>query len=305
MKIITQNINLIYKPNKKLKWSKSHAMLPVSIKIKKNIFRIFFSSRNKNNQSNISFIDYDLVKKKIVYENKNSCFQIGKLGCFDDNGVVASSIIKYNKMLYLYYVGWKPQATTRYSLLTGLAISKNNGKTFKRWSQAPILKNSDKEPYQILTAPCVIKEKKLWRMWYVSGCIWKNKNLPKYDIKYAYSKDGKSWTQTSKICIKLKPNERAIARPSVFKIKNKYYMIYCKENRIKTYSFGLAYSSDGLNWKRNDKQFVFNKSNNNSWDGKMQCYPHVIKFKNNFYMFYNGNDYGKSGFGILELIINL
>ena len=33
----------------------------------------------------------------------------------------------------------------------------------------------------------------------------------------------------------------------------------------------------------------------------MHCYPHVIKFKKNLYMFYNGNNYGKSGIGLAKL----
>ena len=38
--------------------------------------------------------------------------------------------------------------------MSGLAISKDNGNNFKRFSKAPILKLTDKEPYSILTAVC-------------------------------------------------------------------------------------------------------------------------------------------------------
>ena len=94
-------------------------------------YRIFYASRNKANQSYISFIDYDLIKNEIVFKNNKPSFIPGSLGSFDDNGVVPSCVIKQGKIIYLYYIGWKPQATTRYSLIAGLAFSHNNGLTFK------------------------------------------------------------------------------------------------------------------------------------------------------------------------------
>ena len=102
---------------------------------------------------------------------------------------------------------WKPKSTTMYSLMTGLAISKDSGKSFKRFSKAPILKLTDKEPYSILTAPYVLKKGNRWLMWYVSCNEWKNENFPLYDIKFASSKDGLNWSQDGKVSIKLKKGE--------------------------------------------------------------------------------------------------
>ena len=33
----------------------------------------------------------------------------------------------------------------------------------------------------------------------------------------------------------------------------------------------------------------------------MICYPHIVKVNNKYLMFYNGNGFGKSGFGYAEL----
>ena len=33
----------------------------------------------------------------------------------------------------------------------------------------------------------------------------------------------------------------------------------------------------------------------------MSCYPCVFKYKEKFFMLFNGNDYGKRGIGLLEL----
>ena len=149
----------------------------------------------------------------------------------------------------------------------------------------------------ILTAPSVIKDKKTWKMWYVSCTKWKSKNIPKYNIKYAESRNGKVWSQSGKVCIKLNKNERAVARPSVLKIKNKFYMWYCKENKVGNYTLGYAISNNGKKWIRSDKKIGLYKSKI-GWDSKMITYPNVIFYNKKYYMFFNGNNYGQNGFGL-------
>ena len=46
------------------------------------------------------------------------------------------------------------------------------------------------------------------------------------------------------------------------------------------------------------------------WDSEMLCYPHVFKCDDNIFMLYNGNQFGRYGFGLavldrLELFTNL
>ncbi len=278
-----------------LKWWNSYAMDPCTLRLHGDLYRVFFCGRNNKNISMIGYFDYDLKKFEVKKISKKPVLIPGELGAFDDNGVTASCILKNKNQVFLYYIGWKPKSTTRYSLMTGLAISKNNGLNFKRYSRSPILKLTDKEPFSILTAPYVmrIKQKK-WFMWYVSCNKWVNKDYPKYDIKLATSIDGKNWQQEGLTSIKLKKNERAVARPSVLFENRKYKMWFCYEKKVGKYKIGYAESIDGINWKRNDKKAnIF--PGKKELDNKMIAYPHVIKHKGLKYMFYNGNDYGKEG----------
>jgi predicted GH43/DUF377 family glycosyl hydrolase len=293
-----KKIGKIVSPLKNSYWTKSHCMLPTPVNIKKNIFRIFYTSRNKQNQSFITFTDIKISDEiKIIKHANKPVLSPGQLGCFDDNGVTPSSVIKIGKKIYLYYVGWKPKSTTRYSLMGGLAISTNNGKTFKRYSRSSIFQNNDREPFQIMTAPYVIKTKNDWKLWYVSCEKWKDPNYPIYNIKYASSKDGLKWKQTGKISINLKKNERAVARPSVIYLNKRFYMWYCKENKVGQYNMGFAISKNGINWKRVDNKVGIIKSKK-GWDSEMIAYPNVIFHQKKYYMFYNGNEYGKHGFGV-------
>ena len=291
-------------PSKNNSFSVSHCMLPTPIKIKKNAYRVFYGSRNKKGISRIFFSDVFLKKNSLVIKRKKSkpCLSNGKLGAFDDNGVLPSSIIKIGKKIYLYYIGWRPGGTTRYSLIAGLAISSNQGKNFKRYSNAPILKTNNKEPYSILTAPSVLEIKKnLYYMWYVSGIDWKNKDYPKYNIKLAKSYNLKNWKQTGKVCINLKKSERAVARPFVIFENKKFKMWYCYEKKVGKYKIGYAESNNGIKWKRKDGSLKF-IGPRNKYDKKMMAYPSILFFNKKKLMMYNGNEYGKYGINFAQLI---
>ena len=292
-----KKIGFIAKPKLfNLKWWSSYGMDPCTLKLHGDLYRVFFCGRNKENISMIGYFDYDLKKHEIKKISKKPVLTPGELGTFDDNGVTASCLIKVKNVVYLYYIGWKPKSTTRYSLMTGLAISKNNGESFKRYSRSPILKLTDKEPFSILTAPYVMKiREKKWFMWYVSCNEWVNKDYPKYDIKLATSSDGINWLQKGIKSIKLKKNERAVARPSVLYEDGIFKMWFCFEKKVGRYKIGYAESSDGVTWRRKDINANISPGRKNEGDNKMIAYPHVIKHKGLKYMFYNGNDYGKEG----------
>ena len=113
------------------------------------IFIGYFGTRNNKNQSSIGFIDYNLRTFKVINKSTSPILKKGGLGTFDDNGVLPSSLIKYKKKIYLFYIGWKPGSTTRYSLIAGLSYSKNLKSKFKKYQESPILNCNKNEPYSI------------------------------------------------------------------------------------------------------------------------------------------------------------
>lgn len=281
-----------------LNWSKTHAMVPTALRLNKNIYRIYFGTRNKKNQSSVGFIDYDFEKFKILKKSKKECLTKGDLGTFDDNGVLPSSIIKKGRYYYLFYIGWKPGGTTRYSLIAGLAKSVDKGISFQRVKKTPILSCSNNEPYNILTAPYVLQIKKnKFFMWYVSCKKWLNKDFPIYNIKFAYSENLIDWIQTGKTCIELKKNERAVARPVVIKEKNIYKMWYCYEKIKSKYKIGYAESKNGIDWKRLDENIKI-VGKKKYWEKDMMAYPFILNSNAETLMLYNGNNYGETGIGV-------
>jgi hypothetical protein len=294
--------NIIRPDNVNRDWMVTHAMDPTVDYVKDDIYRVYFCGRNKNNQSLIGYAEIDITNPhEILRTPINPVLGLGELGAFDDNGVTASWVINKDNIKYLYYIGWKPRSTTRFSLMTGLAISEDGGETFKRFSRAPILNLTDKEPFSILTAPCVLHQGNKWMMWYVSCEDWIHADLPRYNIKYAESVDGIHWEQAGIVCIDFKSeNETALARPCVLFENNIYRMWYSFKDPAIGYRMGYAESENGINWLRMDEQVGIEVSNE-GWDSEMIQYPYVFNHKGKKYMFYNGNGYGENGAGLAVL----
>ncbi len=293
---------LIFKPDGQFEWVVTHAMLPVADRIGEDLYRIYFSGRDSLNRSHIGFIVIDINKPKEILDiSAEPVLSPGALGCFDDNGVTPTWIVNVEGAKYLYYFGWNKRSLVRASEVSGLAISYDGGVTFKRYSRAPILERTDKEPYSILVISCILIEKGTWRMWYDSADIWLNKDLPKYNIKYAESEDGVHWKRAGYISVDyMYPEESRVSRACVVKEGNIYRMWYCYAIGSGPYKMGYAESMDGIAFKRMDNQVGIYPSET-GWDSEMICYPYVFKHKGRFYMLYCGNGYGKTGFGLAVL----
>lgn len=289
----------IFNSNNNYPWMQTHASLPIVDHLENDLFRIYFSTRDLQNRSSIGFVEINIHEpKKILKISKNPVFSIGKLGTFDDSGVMASCLVKNADKKFLYYLGWNKRVTIPYHNSIGLAISEDNGETFTRISDGPIIERTVNEPY-FNASSFVMYENNLWRMWYLSCIGWiKNENFihPKYHIKYAESKDGINWERNGMISVDFKDkDEWAISRPCVLKENGKYLMWYSYRGK-QSYQIGYAESDDGISWTRKDDEAGLNISSS-GWDSEMIEYPFVFKYLENKYMFYNGNNFGKTGFG--------
>jgi len=298
-----KKLGLIITPkNVNRPWMVTHGMDPFADHIEGDIFRVYYCGRNAKNQSLIGWAEIDVTNpSKILKTPENPALDMGELGAFDDNGVTGSWLINHDGKKYMYYIGWKPKSTTRFGLMTGLAISKDGGETYQRFSRAPILNLTDREPFSILTAPCVLKDQGLWKMWYVSCEGWIHADLPKYNIKYAESDDGLTWRQPGNVCVDFKSDkETALARPCVLFEKGLYRMWYSYKDPAIGYRMGYAESKDGLQWERLDELSGLDVSVS-GWDSEMIQYPFVFDHKGKRYMLYNGNGYAVDGVGLAVL----
>lgn len=297
---------LIFAPDNNFDWMASHASIPIADRINDNRLRIYFGTRNKQGRSLPAYLEIDPENpQNILYLHPEPILPLGELGSFDDDGVMPSWIVNHNTRKYLYYIGWNRQVTVSYRLSIGLAISEDNGTSYRKYSEGPICDRALDEPY-FGTAPCIIAEESIWRMWYVSCTKWELINgrpEPFYHVKYSESEDGIHWVKTGQICIDYDGFTDGIARPYVYRENGLYKMLYSYRSAIgyrtdpqQSYRLGYAESTDGRNWMRKDIEVGIARSET-GWDSEMIEYSYVCKHQGRQYLFYNGNGFGKSGFG--------
>lgn len=284
-------------------WTGGYAALPYAIDLSDSQgVRVFFSGRDSRNRASVGALSLDLESQEVVPGTVTArpLLTPGALGTFDDSGATMSCIVLHDERLYMYYTGWALGKSVPFYFAIGLAVSSDGGRTFERCSEAPILGRHFKDPF-LCASPSVLLEDGLWRMWYVSGQRWEPRSEgPRhyYLIRYAESDDGIHWRRDKEIDFEFAgPDEYAVGRPHVLRIGGHYHMWYCA--RGDRYRLGWARSADGYRWHRDDAAVSLTPTPS-GWDEEMQAYPSVLYRGGRWWMLYNGNGYGATGFGLAE-----
>ena len=295
-------------------WLNEFAQAP-SVLIFDDFVRVYFSGRPKpdKNGQYVSYTGYVDLNRKNLFEilnvSEEPILQLGELGTFDEFGVYPTSVIKNKNEFWAYYGGWTRCEAVPFNVAIGLAMSKDEGKTFTRCGQGPVLSYSMNEPF-VLSGPKIRQFNNKWYLFYIAGRKWiynDNKPEPVYKIRMAYSNDGINWIKNDSDLIESKLEEdEAQASPDVFFHNDQYHMFFCYRYSLgfrgkeKGYRIGYAVSDDLFNWKRNDAMAGIDVSDE-GWDSEMISYPHVFKLDGSIYMFYLGNQVGRLGFGLAKL----
>lgn len=306
-KMVWEKRGLIFKPKGNLDWSLSHAQVPFAFPLNKEVVRLFYATRDKNSASSVTFIDVEAGNpSNIIYIYNKPVFQKGTRGSFDDSGTMPSWFLEHDGNLLMYYTAWNKSVEASYRLSIGLAVSEDMGLSFKRMFNGPIMDRNMYDPIWV-GQPCVLKEKDVWRMWYLS-CekieMIHHHPEPFYNVKYAESSDGIHWTRNNDVCIDFEPGTiDAIGRPCVYVENGVYKMLHSnrkadgyRDQKEAAYCIGYSESKDGIHWNRLDDLAGITKSET-GWDSLMNEYCSTYLHDGIRYLIYNGNGFGKSGFG--------
>ena len=280
--------------------------------------RVYFSTREKDPKngkylSHVAFVDFEKNLKDIIRVSEKTVIELGGLGCFDEHGIFPINILHHKNRVYAYTCGWNRRTSVSVDTSIGFATSDNNGLTFQKLGSGPILSSSLNEPFLVGDAFVKVYDN-VFHMWYMFGTQWKqySENSPPdrtYKIGHATSMDGIEWKKEDGRQIipdKLNSDE-SMALPSVIRFGGSYHMFFCyrefsdfRKTSHRGYRIGYAYSDDLDTWTRDDANVGLDVSNG-TWDSDMLCYPHVFECDETIYMLYNGNEFGRYGFGIAEL----
>lgn len=300
-----KKLGLLFEPDRTRWWMRSHAACPCTLALSDDVVRVYFSSRDAEQRSHTGWVEIDTAgDPRVVRVSSEPVLAPGPLGHFDDHGVYGSAVAVRGDSLLMYYVGWNPgKRDPMFYASIGLAVSRDGGLTFEKYSSAPILARSEVDPWMV-SACCVRAEEDRFRMWYISGIGWEARPdgelLSRYHVKYAESHDGIHWKRNGKVALPLVGNETNITRPSVIRYGGRFEAWF-GVHAGSGYRIGHAQSPDGDEWTRIPGALVPEPSDS-GWDSEAVTYPWVFRSSGRMFMLYNGNGFGRDGFGIAERV---
>ncbi|MBX3644875.1 MAG: hypothetical protein KF720_17595 [Rubrivivax sp.] len=279
--------------------------------------RIYFSTRSVDAHgkflSHVAFVDMHKNLRDVLRVSAQAVMPLGALGCFDEHGIFPMNVLRVGNEVWGYTTGWNRRVSVSVDTAIGLAISRDGGLSFKRIGDGPVLAQSLHEPCLVGDA-FVRQVEGRFHMWYIFGTGWK-RYAPDaapdrtYKIGHATSLDGIDWQKEEArqiVADRLGPDESQ-ALPTVIHTDGRWHMFFCyrqsfdfRANPDRGYRIGHAWSDDLSNWTRDDDNPRLEVVADD-WDGQMQCYPHVFACDGRVYLLYNGNQFGRLGFGLAVL----
>lgn len=283
-------------------WMRHSALTPTPYRIDDELIRVYAGFRDADGISRIGYVDVRADDPaRIVRVSAEPALDIGRDGCFDDNGVILGDVVDAPGGLHMFYVGFQRVAKAKFLAFTGLAVSDDGGEHFRRVRETPIL---DRAPGRstIGAVHTAIRDNGRWRLWYAAGDDWEwidGRPFPRYHIRHVQADDLAALPREDQLCLQPRGSEYRIGRPRVYRFGDRYLMYFTRGNRGGEYFPGVACSTDGIAWKRRDEALGIALSAS-GWDSRVICYPALIRQRDKLLMFYNGNDMGVDGFGVAE-----
>jgi hypothetical protein len=207
----------------------------------------------------------------------------------------------------LYYAGYQPPTgpDERFRVFSGLAAAPLDGSDdFARESGEPLLRtNPEERLFRVIHSVLPFRPGR-WRAWYGAGHEFRQgrtKLLPVYDIRQMDSPDGSSFPGRGEVAVPLgSPEEHRVGRPYVVPWEGGWRMFFGAGTEDTTYRLTFADSADGRHWRRHDGLLGLDVGAE-EWDSQMTAYPAVVTTAAGTFLFYNGNGYGRDGFGVAVL----
>jgi hypothetical protein len=305
--MIWQRLGKIWLASDHLQWGSMGTLTPTPYLIGNGIVRVFCGIRDKDGVARIGYFDVlESNPTQVISYSKEPVLDVGIPGAFDDNGMLLGDIIKVGNSLRMYYVGFQPSTKAKFLAYGGLAISSDNGDSFRRYSNCPIIDRDDTGLH--IRAIHGVKELSngSFQAWYSEGSDWEyidGKPYPQYSVATITSTDGINFKKNSGTPVKLqRPGEYRLGRSRVFSFDEHNHILtftYGKANG--EYQSGYAYSNNLTDWHRKDDWGL--DPGNDDFDSRHVAYPAIIRFSSgDIYCFYNGNDMGNGGIGLAKLI---
>lgn len=277
----------------------THAANPVALQLNADVFRVFFNGRDAQQRSSIGAIDLDLRSRRVVQKLETPLFTHGPEGSFYSNGISLGNICRINDQNTLLFMGWGVTTDGRWRGNLG-RLTVNPDSTLRMDHPRPLLVADGKDPIS-LSYPWGIQDadKNIF-MWYGTTHAWDAGNGEMLHIIHASSSpDGECWTRHGQVLEYKIGASQAFSRPSVIRNKDGSMEMWVsfRGGPADPYRIGYALSEDGKIWDWRPNGAGISASVT-GWDSEMIEYPFVFDHEGERWMLYNGNGYGRTGFGL-------
>lgn len=293
----------------------SHAQSPHAV-VFPEFVRIYFSTRTGSGDggfvSHVRFVDYDLSLRAALRYAEGDVVALGQRGAFNEHGNTYFSPLPFGEVIFGYTSGWARRRSVAADSGIGLVISHDGGTSFQRIGDGPVLTSSLHEPFLVCTGSALVVDG-VFHMYYIYGTAWQrfpgsDRAERTYVIGHALSGDGIHWRKEGRQIIPSAYEAECQARPTVLRIGTRFHMYFChratidfRDNFENAYRLGYAYSDDLVTWVRDDGAAGISRSET-GWDSEMMCYPNLFRCGDAIHLLYNGNGFGRDGFGAATLV---
>jgi len=304
MKPRWRKLGLLYSPAASGRHPKlmTHAANPLAVPLDGDIHRIFYSGRDEKNRSSVGAVDIDVVTGEIVQEHYDPFFIHGPEGSFYADGVSIGNCYFADGQQYMLFMGWQSPPGGHWRGDIG-RLRVSSALTLALDRAEPFMGSSATDPIS-LSYPWVMPgERGGHVMWYGSTLAWDAGNGEMLHVLHrASSEDGHRWERHGLAVPYELGTAQAFSRPTVARAADGGYAMWFsyRSGGGQSYRIGAAFSTDGMTWRLALGEAGIEVSAQ-GWDSEMIEYPFVFDHKGQRYMLYNGNGFGRTGFGLAIL----
>ena len=137
---------LIYCPQGgEQEWINNTALTPTPFLLDEETIRVYCSFRDSTGKGRIGYVDVESKNpSNIMKISERPVVELGTPGCFDDNGMILGDVLNVEDRIYMYYVAFQLVEKVKFLAFSGVLISEDNGDTFYRIKQTPVMDRTEK-----------------------------------------------------------------------------------------------------------------------------------------------------------------
>lgn len=295
-----RKLGLLYEPRTVHPQLRSHAANPVPLHLGGDRYRILFNGRDERNRSAVGWVDIDLASRSVIAECSVPLVGPGPVGSFYADGISLGNVYSIGTDRYLPFMGWQSPPGQHWWGELGRFRLEAGGHSLLDppgiWFGRNEVEGVSVSYPWVMALPTGG-----YRMWYGTTLSWDAGNGEMLHVlRSADSADGHRWVTDNRSPIPYAIGQaQAFSRPTVAQLPDGTWRMWfsVRSGQGESYRIGAAASRDLLRWDRVDEGLGVSDT---GWDSEMVEYPCAFEHGGRLLLLYNGNGYGRTGFGLAE-----